>query len=186
MPFCAEGSLASWLQRNGGFGKFSLQEVLPIILQLADALQFAHNCQVTYQKFKFSNILILNHGKRIQKLEVAFSDFSVVQDGSSFPKTPDDLPYAAPERWDHIVSPASDQYGFAAIVYELLTGRPPFQGTTEHVMKILHTTKYPPPPSTLNSKLPPTVDAIFSSALAKKPGERFGSVSLMAQILQRC
>jgi hypothetical protein len=186
MPFCAEGSLASWLQRNGGLGKFSLKDVLPIILQLADALQFAHNYQVTYQKFKFTNILILNHGKRIQKLEVAFSDFSVVQDGSSFSKMPDDLPYIAPERWDRSVSPASDQYGFAAIVYELLTGRPPFQGSAEHVMKILHTTKSPPPPSTLNSKLPPTVDAVFSTALAKKPGDRFGSVSLMAQTLQRC
>jgi CheY-like chemotaxis protein len=186
MPFCAEGSLASWLRRNGGLGSFSLKDVLPVILQLADALQFAHNYQVTYQKFKLSNILVLNQGKRIQKLEVAFSDFSVIQDGSSFSKTPDDLPYIAPERWDNIVSPASDQYGFAAIVYELLTGRPPFQGTSEHVMKILHTTKSPQPPSALNPKLPPTMNAVFSTALAKKPMDRFGSVGLLAQTLQRC
>lgn len=186
MPFCAEGSLASWLRRNGGLGTFSLKDVLPLILQLADALQFAHNYQVTYQKFKFSNILVLNQGKRIQKLEVAFSDFSVVQDGSSFFKTPDDLPYIAPERWDNMVSPASDQYGFAAIIYELLTGRPPFQGTSEHVMKILHTAKSPQLPSVLNSKLPPTLNAVFATALAKKPMDRFGSVGLLAQTLQRC
>lgn len=186
MPFCAEGSLASWFRRNGGPGSFSLKDTLPIILQLADALQFAHNYQVTYQKFKFSNIMILNQSKRIQKLEVAFSDFSVVQDGSSFAKAPDDLPYTAPERWDNIVSPASDQYGFASVVYELLTGRPPFQGASEHVMKILHATKFPPPPSTLNSKLAPSINTVFSIALAKKPADRFGSVALMAQTLQRC
>ncbi|GCF11805.1 serine/threonine protein kinase [Dictyobacter arantiisoli] len=186
MPFCAEGSLASWLRRNGGNGTFALKDALPIILQLADALQFAHNYQVTYQNFKLTNILVLNQAKRINKLEVALSDFSVVQDGSFFSKLPEGLPYVAPERWEYTVYPASDQYGFAAIVYELLTGRPPFQGASEHIMKILHTTRLAQPPSSLNPKLSKSVDAVLATALAKRPGDRFGSISLFVQTLQRC
>lgn len=186
MPFCAEGSLATWIRRYSGGTPFTLKDVLPIILQLADALQFAHNYQVTYQNFKLTNILVLNQNKRMAKLEVALADFSVVQDGSYFSKLPEGFPYMAPERWDGAVYPASDQYGLAAITYELLTGRPPFQGNAEHVMKILHTTKFPPPPTTLNPKLPASVNAVLAAALAKKPSERFGSVALFAQTLQRC
>ncbi|WP_162005586.1 serine/threonine protein kinase [Dictyobacter vulcani] len=186
MPFCADGSLANWIRRHGGPGSFTLKDLMPIILQLADALQFAHNYQVTYQNFKLSNILVLNQAKRIQKLEVALADFSVVQDGSYFSKLADGFPYMAPERWDGAVYPASDQYGLAAIVYELLTGRPPYQGSSEHVMRILHTTKSPQAASSLNAKIPAAVDGVLSAAMAKKPGERFGSVALFAQTLQRC
>ncbi|GCE22843.1 serine/threonine protein kinase [Dictyobacter kobayashii] len=186
MPFCAEGSLANWIRRNGGGSPFALKDILPVILQLADALQFAHNYQVTYQNFKLTNILVLNQNKRMAKLEVALADFSVVQDGSYFSKLPEGFPYMAPERWDGAVYPASDQYGLAAITYELLTGRPPFQGTTEHVMKILHTTKNPQPVTTLNPKVPASVNAVLAAALAKKPADRFGSVALFAQTLQRC
>ncbi|GLV54873.1 hypothetical protein KDH_17200 [Dictyobacter sp. S3.2.2.5] len=186
MPFCAEGSLATWIRRYGGGNPFTLKDALPIILQLADALQFAHNYHVTYQNFKLSNILVLNQSKKIAKVEVALADFSVVQDGSYFSKLPEGFPYMAPERWDGAIYPASDQYGLAAITYELLTGRPPFQGNAEHVMKILHTTKFPPPPTTFNPKLPSSVNAVLAAAMAKKPTERFGSVSLFVQTLQRC
>ncbi|WP_161982527.1 serine/threonine protein kinase [Dictyobacter alpinus] len=186
MPLCIDGSISSWIHHHGGPGSFTLKDVMPIILQLADALQFAHNYQVTYQNFKLSNILVLNQAKRIQKLEVALADFSVVQDGTYYSKLAEGFPYMAPERWEGSVYPASDQYGLAAITYELLTGRPPYQGTSEHVMRILHTTKTPQPASSLNPKLPRSVDAVLSAALAKKPGDRFGSVALFAQTLQRC
>jgi serine/threonine protein kinase len=186
MPLCSDGNLGSWLYRNGKHGSFSFKEIMPIVLQMADALQFAHNFQVTYQNFKLNNILVLTPTRRIQKLEVAFSDFSVVQDGSFISTAPDSLPYIAPERWDGIAHPASDQYGLAALAYELFTGRPPFQANSERTMKILHTTRLPQPPGSLNPKLPNALNAVLLRALAKNPFERFPSVQHFMQALQQC
>src|ERR1019366_6482379 len=52
--------------------------------------------------------------------------------------TPDAFPYMAPERWHGQALPASDQYALACIAYELLAGRPPFQGQSEYTMRFLH------------------------------------------------
>ena len=186
MPLCTDGHLGSWLRRNGKGNLFTYKELLPIVLQLADALQFVHNFQFTFQNFKMNNILILEPTKKIQKVEVAFSDFSVVQDGSFLPSTLDSLAYIAPERWDGVVHPASDQYGLAAIAYELFTGRVPFQANSEHIMKILHTSRLPQPPSSLNPKLPIGVNAVLLRALAKNPAERFASMQYFIQALEQC
>jgi Serine/threonine protein kinase len=186
MPLCSDGQLQNWLRRNGKGHPFTFKELVPIILQLAEALQFVHNFQITFQNFKMSNILVLNPTKKIQKLEVALADFSVVQDGSFLPTSPDSLPYIAPERWDGVVHPASDQYGLAAVAYELFTGRPPFQANSEHIMKILHTTRLPQPPSSLNPKLPIGVNSVLLRALAKNPAERFASMQYFIQALGQC
>ena len=107
MPLCSDGNLGTWIHRYGKPGSFSFKEIVPIVLQLADALQLAHNFQITYQNFKFGNILVLTPTRRIQKMEVALSDFSIVQDGSFISTAPDSLAYIAPERWDGIAHPAS-------------------------------------------------------------------------------
>lgn len=186
MPLCSDGNLGTWIHRYGKPGSFSFKEIVPIVLQLADALQLAHNFQITYQNFKFSNILVLTPNRRIQKMEVALSDFSIVQDGSFISTAPDSLAYIAPERWDGIAHPASDQYGLAAIAYELFTGRPPFQANSERTMKILHITRLPQPPTMLNPKLPNALNAVLLRAMAKNPSDRFASLQRFMQALQRC
>jgi serine/threonine protein kinase len=160
--------------------------MLPLVLQLADALQFAHNAKVTYQNFKMSNILVLEPKKKLAQLDIALVDFSVMQQDSYVPDVLSGLAYIAPERWEGTMLPASDQYGLAAISYELFTGRPPFQGASSNIMKILHTTKLPQSPTTLNAKLPSALNGILLRALAKKPSDRFASIAHFAQALQSC
>ncbi len=185
MPYCAERSIAHWIERHGGGGSFAPQEVVSVVLQLADALQFAHDRQVIYQNFKLSNILIINQAKKMSKLQVAWTDFAL-QDGSFVACGSDAFLFMSPERWEGRVVPASDQYGLAAIVYDLLTGRPPFQGSAERVLKQLHTTMQVAAPSTFNAKIPASVDDVLLRALAKKPDDRFSSMWQFAQALQRC
>lgn len=91
----------------------------------------------------------------------------------------------APERWHGQALPASDQYGLAAIVYELLTGRPPFQGVSEYALKFLHMNMQPQPPSAFNTALTPAIDHVVLRALAKRPDDRFPTVEAFAQTLQR-
>jgi hypothetical protein len=183
MPLYSEGSLRSWLQRDRRSGAFVLNDILPLLMQIGEVLQYAHDHRVLHLNLKFSNILVTNKTKDIGRLRVALSDFSFVQDGSFFPGTRD-LLYAAPENWEGTVDETSDQYGLAAITYELLTGRPPFQGTSERVMRILHQTKQPQLPTSLNPRLESSVNGVLVKALAKKPKDRYLSIKMFLAALQ--
>jgi hypothetical protein len=185
MFFCAGGSLAQWLREHGAPRMFSLQEVLPLIWQLADGLQYLHDHGLIYQNFKFTNILIKNNTEDMAALQIALSDLSVVQDRAFMSRSHDTYAYVAPERWQGVAVPSSDQYALAAITYELLAGRPPFQGSSENTMRLLHMTMQPQPPGMYNPTLPPWINTMLLRALAKKPEERFASVAAFAQILHR-
>lgn len=185
MPYCPEGSLAHWLVGHGGARAFSAQEVMHVILQLADALQYLHSQQLLYQNFKLTNVLVRNQSKKMQSLDVALCDINTIQDGAFHAQMPATFAYMAPECWNGQASPESDQYGLAVMTYELLTGRQPFQGNAEYVMKLLHTTMQPQPPTSLNPSLPLPLNSVLLRALAKTPGERFASLALFAATLQR-
>ena len=92
--------------------------------------------------------------------------------------------YMAPEQWEGHPVPATDQYALAIMAYELLTGRSPFQGGERQVM-YQHLMVPPTPPSTLNPRLSSDLDAVLLHALAKKPEERFASMTAFATAFQQ-
>jgi serine/threonine protein kinase len=185
MPFYAEGSLMQWLYGYGGHKNYAPHEVLPLIMQLADALQYAHDQQELFLNFKPGNILVKEAAKSIDKAELVLTDFALEQDGGPYAYSPDTFPYIAPERWEGYAQPASDQYALAVLAYELLSGRALFQGTTEQIMRRLHLTMQAQPPSLFNRALSVQASGVILRALAKKPEERFASIGLFAQNLQR-
>ena len=81
--------------------------------------------------------------------------------------------------------PAVDVYGLGAILYELLTGRPPFQGDSpiETVLQVLQ--RPPVPPSQVNEQIPETLEAICLKCLEKDPRRRYGSASELGNALER-
>ncbi|HEY6406812.1 MAG TPA: EthD domain-containing protein, partial [Ktedonobacteraceae bacterium] len=111
------------------------------------------------------------HGEQLTK-EGGGPDFDVVTELGS--------EYMAPEQWEGQVVPASDQYALGVMVYQLLTGQLPFQGSVEQV-RTEHLTSWPTPPSTINPTLPRELDAVVAHALAKKPGERYATVIAFAE-----
>jgi serine/threonine protein kinase len=88
----------------------------------------------------------------------------------------------APEQWEDRPTYATDQYALAIMAYELLVGHPPFQGRPEVVM-LHHLQKLPAAPSSQNTTLTPALDAVLLRALAKRPEDRFPSVSAFADAL---
>jgi serine/threonine protein kinase len=188
MPYRPEGSLQDWLKRQNSTAPLDPHKVIYLVSQAADALQHAHDRHIIHQDIKPANFLVRERHSAVDVPDVLLADFGIAKFldvTSSVSQQARGTPtYMAPEQWDGQPVPASDQYSLAIMAFLLLTGRPPFQGTLGQVMR-QHFTAAPPQPSTLNPRLPPAVDAVFSRAMAKQPEARFPSVLLFAQALQQ-
>src|SRR5579863_4095065 len=192
MPYRPEGSFANWLDRRSSAADLSdsllrAQDVAYFISQAADALQHAHDRQIVHQDVKPANFLIRNNQQNPNRPDLLLADFGVARFSTATTNVSHTIrgtpTYMAPEQLEGNAIAASDQYALAIMAYELLVGRPPFQGGITQVM-YQHVQVPPAPPSTFNPSLPPGVDAVLMRALAKKPEDRFPSVSAFAQAFQ--
>jgi serine/threonine protein kinase len=86
------------------------------------------------------------------------------------------------QQWEGHPVPATDQYALAIMLYEFLTGRPPFQGNREQ-LRYEHTSVLPAAPSTINPALSQWIDVVLLRALAKQPDERFPTISTFANVV---
>ena len=71
------------------------------------------------------------------------------------------------------------------VAYELLTGRAPFQGNADSIMRRMHLTMPAPPPSSFNPSIYPFIDKVILRALSKRAEERYESISAFAAALER-
>jgi eukaryotic-like serine/threonine-protein kinase len=188
MPFCPEGSLAEWLRQRKDQGALAPQDVVQLVHQAADALQYAHEHGIIHRDVKPANLLIRSNRENPTCPDLLLADFGVaklsaVATGSSqsIRGTPH---YMSPEQWSGAPVPATDQYALAVMAYELVTGRAPFQGNSNQVM-YQHVMVPPQPPSAVNPHLPAAVDAVLLRALAKDPAERFPSIADFARAFQQ-
>src|SRR6266705_2280614 len=180
-PYCPEGSLNTWLERRSNSDVLTLEDAARIVRQVADALQYAHNQGIIHRDVKSANVFIRN--KLNGPPDMLVSDFGFAQplpearaSGLDIRGTPG---YMAPEQWEGQVVPASDQYALGIMVYQLLTGRLPFQGSVEQI-RDEHLHSWPTPPSTINPTLSRDLDVVVGQAMAKKPGDRYPTVSAFA------
>src|SRR6185295_5846004 len=93
--------------------------------------------------------------------------------------------YMSPEqcRGSGEVDGRSDVYAFGCLVFHLLTGRPPFLGEASGDLIVAHLQEEPPPPSRYAPELPPAVDELVLTCLAKAPEDRFPSMTALAAAL---
>ncbi len=187
MPYCQAGSVDMWLRQRQDAYYLAPADVVPIVEQAADALQYAHQQQIIHQDVKPSNFLIRGWKTPILP-DLVLADFGVAKFVSANSSTSQSIrgtpTYMAPEQWEGHPVPATDQYALAIMVYQLLTGYLPFQGGPGQIM-YQHFTTQPLPPSTRRPTLPPSVDAVILRALMKRPEERFASIAAFAQALQQ-
>lgn len=183
MPYRQDGSLADWLRRKG-IARLSPQQGMHILGQAADALQHAHDHSIVHQDVKPSNFLV----RADRELDIFLTDFGISRLATATSNSSQAIrgtpTYMAPEQWEGQPVFATDQYALAVTMYELLTGRPPFQGNPGRVM-YQHINTLPQPASTLNPAIPPSVDAVILRALAKRPEERFDTISAFANAFQQ-
>ncbi len=183
MEYYREGSFAGWLQQRSE--PPSLQDIAHFISQAAEALQYAHTNGIAHQDVKPSNFLIRTNKDQPNRPDLLLTDFAVAPNTLS--TTPmANITYMAPEQLQGNTQPlpATDQYALATMAYELLTSRPPFQGPPTVVLR-QHLNDHPQPPSLLNPRLAQAVDNVILRALAKRPEDRYSSISEFARAFQQ-
>ncbi|HET9919479.1 MAG TPA: serine/threonine-protein kinase [Ktedonobacteraceae bacterium] len=188
MPFCAEGTLADWQRQRGDATKLSVQDIAYIVDQAANALQYAHDHQVIHLDVKPSNFLIRSNTKNPHRPTVLLADFGLARNSATVASSSLTIrgtpTFMAPEQWGSNPVFASDQYALAIMIYQLLMGRPPFEGSMERLLNH-HLSTQPLPPSTLKKDLTATIDSVILRALAKRPEDRFPSVTAFADAFEQ-
>ena len=154
--------------------KFEFAQLNALIVQVLDALDFAHAKGVVHRDIKPSNLIVTKQGQlKVADFGVARIDTSNLTTAGMVIGTPS---YMSPEQCRGLeADPRSDLWSVGVVLYELLTSEKPFRGTVETIAyKICH--EDPPPPSKLCAyRLPSDVDRLLATALAKAPADRFQS-----------
>ncbi len=157
--------------------------MIPLLRQVATALDVVHSEGLVHRDIKPGNILVT------EAQRVVVTDFGIVAGGSgprltsigSLLGTPE---YMAPEQvMGDTVGPPADEYALATVCYELLAGKPPFQGAATAV---LHAQAFEEPPAITfpGASMTRSIRAVFGRALAKTPEDRYPSATALIDALE--
>jgi WD40 repeat protein len=183
LEFCPGGSLDKKLAGT----PLPPKEAAALMAQLARGVQAAHAAQVLHRDLKPGNVLLAADGTPkvtdfglAKKLDAQGATITGVIMG-----TPS---YMAPEQASgevHALGPAADVYALGAVLYECLTGRPPFRAATtwDTLQQVL--TREPVPPRQLNAKVPRDLETICLRCLHKEPRRRYPTAEALADDLRR-
>ncbi len=169
-------------------GRLLPQRALEVVADILTALDSAHAAGIVHRDIKPANVMLTTAG------EIKVMDFGIaraVADASStMTQTAAVIgtaAYLSPEqaRGEH-VDARSDIYSTGCLLYELVTGGPPFTGDSPVAVAYQHVREDPVPPSDYDASLPADVDAVILKAMAKSPAARYQSATEMREDLLRC
>lgn len=175
MDLLPGGALEQRLQRSTGLER---RWSTRLVAQIADTLEYAHSLGVVHRDLKPSNVLFDAQDRPVL---ADFGMAQIMQEGILQPALP---LYSAPEQLRGERPDArADIYALGAILYQLLTGRTPFQGTSAELIAA-HLNQVPAHPRSIASDLPPALEAVLMQALDKDPYQRFSGASIFARALR--
>ncbi len=181
MEYVAGETLKELINREG---RIPVMQALQIAREIAGALAHAHANDLVHCDIKPHNILVTPEGW------VKVADFGIARAISSSTMTYNgnvvgSVHYFSPEQAKGTkITPKSDVYSLGVVLYEMLTGRLPFNGETTVSVALKHLQEEPVMPRQIDDTIPPIVEAIVLKAMSKDPEERPDSVSLMEDIAQ--
>jgi tetratricopeptide (TPR) repeat protein len=176
------------LAEVSGGRPLNLRQVTEFAFQVVDALTAAHGSGVLHGDLKPSNVIIDSQGRaRVADFGFAPRAFDAGEPVDT-PHVRGWLPFAPPEvvrNGPEAIIERSDSYGLGALLYFMLTGRPPFAAADAKTLlaEVLEGT--PPSPGSVNPKVPPALDALVMRALEKEPAHRPSNAQAVALELRK-
>jgi len=177
MRYLQAGTVKDILER----GSLSLTDTAKLIGEIAAALDHAHANGIIHRDVKPSNILVDKQGNAY------LTDFGIAKvlegtselTGSAMLGTP---AYMAPEQTlSKPVTPQTDVYSLGVMLYEMATGKPPFEAETPMAVALMHINEALPLPRQANPNLSEAVELVILKALAKDPADRYQSAGELAK-----
>lgn len=168
-------------------GPLSLSQTLDIIRQIAPALDYAHSKNVLHRDLKPSNVLLDDGGGAY------LTDFGIARilgENAAGTITTQGVvgtpAYMSPEQAQgKPLDPRSDVYSLGVMLFEMLTGRRPFESETPYGVAVKQVTTPPPVPRSYNPDISPVVEQVLYKVLSKQPDKRYKSATALYQALQR-
>jgi tetratricopeptide (TPR) repeat protein len=183
LEYCPGGNLAQWLRAH----PLPPAKAARLVEALARATQTAHASRIVHRDLKPANVLLTSEGSPCiadfglaKRLDVTAATLTGMVLGTPSYMAPEQAEGNAKE-----VGPPADVYALGAILYECLTGRPPFMAATtmDTLFQVVH--EEPVPVRQLNPQVPADLDTICAKCLQKEPGRRYESAGELALDLQR-
>jgi beta-lactam-binding protein with PASTA domain/predicted Ser/Thr protein kinase len=159
------------------------ERVIDLGLQILQAAGFAHSHGVIHRDFKPHNVIVDPHG------HAKVTDFGIARAGASEMTETGSImgtaQYLSPEQAQgHAVTATSDIYSIGVMLYEMLTGRLPFEGDSAVAVALKHLSESPAPVSQWRPDVHPALEAVVMAALAKDPTQRWQSAEDLAAGLE--
>ena len=164
-----------------------INEAIEIVSGVLSALQYSHANHLVHRDIKPGNIMLTSDGK------VKVMDFGIARALTDSQATMTQTnavvgtaQYLSPEQArGEAVDARSDLYSTGVVLFELLTGRPPFKGDSAVAVAYQHVEQIPPTPSSILSDIPDSLDRVVLKSLAKNREDRYSSATAMLADLQR-
>ena len=164
-----------------------INEAIEIVSGVLSALQYSHANHLVHRDIKPGNIMLTPEGK------VKVMDFGIARALTDSQATMTQTnavvgtaQYLSPEQArGETVDERSDLYSTGVVLFELLTGRPPFKGDSAVAVAYQHVEQIPPTPSSILSDIPDSLDRVVLKSLAKNREDRYSSATAMLADLQR-
>lgn len=170
MEYVAGETLEQMLRRQG---PRPWREIVELAIQTCEALHYAHEHGVVHRDLKPSNLMVSEEG------QIKLTDFGIAKDLDATAltatgRTLGTAAYMAPEqiRGTPEVSHKTDLYALGVVLYQMLTGRVPFEGSSAVVLMHCHMNEPPPRPSARVAEIPVALDKLVVQLMAKDPNDR--------------
>jgi serine/threonine protein kinase len=183
MRYMSGGTVDSLLMN----GALSLKAVQSIIGQITPALDYAHSKGVLHRDIKPSNVLMDDGGGAFV---TDFGIARILNESASGAITTQGVvgtpSYMSPEQAQgHPIDGRSDVYSVGVMLFEMVTGKRPFESDTPYSVAVMQVMQQPPAPRAINPDVLPSIEQVIYKAMSKRPEDRYQDMAMLAEALQR-